>query len=91
MSDLLKNIAKIVKFREIFMIKIWKKVEKMTVHFSGDVSGDSIPERGELGRSVFCKKNRFLEAKNLLYSQEKYENLSNFLTLKTRIFFVKNL
>ena len=59
MSDLLKNIAKIVKFREILMIKICNKVEKLTVHFSGDVSGDSIPERGELGRSVFCKKSFF--------------------------------
>ena len=59
MSDLLKNIAKIVKFRIFFMIKLCKKVGNLTVHFSGDVSGDSIPERGELGRSDFCKKSFF--------------------------------
>ena len=59
MSDLLKNIAKIVNFREFFMIQLHKKVGNLTVHFSGDVSGDSIPERGELGRSDFCKKSFF--------------------------------
>ena len=60
----------------------------MTVHFSGDVSGDSIPERGELGRSDFCKKSFFGSLKYSLFSRKMWEFIK-FLNTENKTFFVK--